>query len=125
MLFAILVEFHLKEGTRSQFRRLIDANADASVRNEPGCLQFDVLEPEGEALASCSTRFIATGRHSMNIFDPGIFGHLPPRVRLCASASLSQDATLPFRGRTSPPERQANCKSRGRQLRGDHLEVPG
>jgi len=26
----------------------VDANADASVRNEPGCLQFDVLEPEGE-----------------------------------------------------------------------------
>jgi quinol monooxygenase YgiN len=48
VLFAILVEFHLKPGARSQFRRLIDANADASVRNEPGCLQFDVLEPEGE-----------------------------------------------------------------------------
>jgi autoinducer 2-degrading protein len=49
MLFAVVVEFHLKHGARSQFRRLIDANADASVRNEPGCLQFDVLEPEGES----------------------------------------------------------------------------
>jgi len=48
MLFVIVVEFHLKPGARSQFRSLIDANADASVRNEPGCLQFDVLEPEGE-----------------------------------------------------------------------------
>lgn len=49
MLFAIVVDFHLKQGARSEFRRLIDANADASVRTEPGCLQFDVLEPEGEA----------------------------------------------------------------------------
>ena len=48
MLFTIVVEFHVKEGARSEFRRLIDANAEASVRSEPGCLQFDVLEPEGE-----------------------------------------------------------------------------
>jgi (4S)-4-hydroxy-5-phosphonooxypentane-2,3-dione isomerase len=48
MLFAISVEFHLKQGARAEFRRLIDANAEASVRSEPGCLQFDVLEPEGE-----------------------------------------------------------------------------
>lgn len=49
MLFVIFVDFQLKPGVRSQFRRLIDENADASVRTEPGCLQFDVLEPEGEA----------------------------------------------------------------------------
>jgi (4S)-4-hydroxy-5-phosphonooxypentane-2,3-dione isomerase len=48
MLFVVVVEFQLKQGARSRFRTLIDANADASVRNEPGCLQFDVLEPEGE-----------------------------------------------------------------------------
>jgi len=48
VLFVVVIEFHLKEGARSQFRRLIDANADASVKNEPGCLQFDVLEPEGK-----------------------------------------------------------------------------
>jgi len=44
-----VVEFQLQEGTRSQFRRLIDANADASVRSEPECLQFDVLEPEDDS----------------------------------------------------------------------------
>ncbi len=49
MLFAIFVDFHLKPGVRTQFRRLSDENADASVRTEPGCLQFDVIEPEGEA----------------------------------------------------------------------------
>jgi quinol monooxygenase YgiN len=48
MLFTVFVEFLLKPGMRADFRRLIDVNADASVRNEPGCLQFDVLEPEGE-----------------------------------------------------------------------------
>ena len=48
MLFVVVVEFQLKQGARAEFRSLIDANADASVRNEPGCLQFDVLEPEGE-----------------------------------------------------------------------------
>jgi quinol monooxygenase YgiN len=48
MLFVIVVDFQLKPGARPEFRRLIDANADASVRDEPGCLQFDVLEPEGE-----------------------------------------------------------------------------
>jgi len=47
MLFAIVVDFRLKQGALSEFRQLIDANADASVRTEPGCLQFDVLEPEG------------------------------------------------------------------------------
>jgi quinol monooxygenase YgiN len=48
MPFVVVVEFHLKQGARSQFRRLIDANADASVRSEPGCVQFDVLEPEDD-----------------------------------------------------------------------------
>jgi quinol monooxygenase YgiN len=48
MLFAIVVDFYLKQGARSEFRRLIDENAEASVRTEQGYLQFDVLEPEGE-----------------------------------------------------------------------------
>ena len=48
MLFVVVVEFQLKQGARAEFRRLIDTNADASVKNEPGCLQFDVLEPEGD-----------------------------------------------------------------------------
>jgi autoinducer 2-degrading protein len=48
MLFVILVDFQLKPGTAKQFRAIIDANAHASVRDEPGCLQFDVMEAEGE-----------------------------------------------------------------------------
>ena len=45
---AVVVDFRLKPGMRSRFRALIDANADASVTMEADCLQFDVLEPEGE-----------------------------------------------------------------------------
>lgn len=31
-----------------RFRRLISENARASVRDEPGCRQFDVVVPDGE-----------------------------------------------------------------------------
>ena len=31
-----------------RFRRLINENARASVRDEPGCRQFDVVVPDGE-----------------------------------------------------------------------------
>jgi len=44
----IVVDFRLKPGAKARFRPLIDANARASVREEPGCRRFDVVEPEGE-----------------------------------------------------------------------------
>ncbi len=47
--FVIMVDFRLKPGAKSAFRRLIDDNARASCRNEPGCRRFDVLEAPGEA----------------------------------------------------------------------------
>jgi len=47
--FALIVDFRLKAGMREAFRRLIDANARASVAAEPGCRRFDVLEPEADA----------------------------------------------------------------------------
>jgi autoinducer 2-degrading protein len=46
--FAIIVEFRLKPGVRAEFRRLMDINASASARTEPGCRRFDVLEPQAE-----------------------------------------------------------------------------
>lgn len=46
--FVIIVDFKLKPGTRAKFRKLIDLNADTSVREEKGCQRFDVLESEGE-----------------------------------------------------------------------------
>ena len=44
----ILVEFLLHEQGVDEFRKLIDANAAASVRDEPGCRQFDVAIPEDD-----------------------------------------------------------------------------
>ncbi|MEZ5926078.1 MAG: putative quinol monooxygenase [Hyphomicrobiaceae bacterium] len=47
--FVIIVDFKLNPGTRPEFRKLIDVNAQTSVRDETGCRRFDVLEPEGES----------------------------------------------------------------------------
>ena len=46
--FVIMVDFRLKRGVHTEFRRMIDSNARASVRDEPGCRRFDVVEPQGE-----------------------------------------------------------------------------
>ena len=46
--YVVMVEFRLKPGTSDRFRRLINENARASVRDEPGCRQFDVVVPDGE-----------------------------------------------------------------------------
>lgn len=43
----ILVDFRVTLESRSEFGRLIQDNAAASLASEPGCLQFDVLLPEG------------------------------------------------------------------------------
>lgn len=45
--FAITVMFTLQPGTTAEFRQLMDENAIASCRDEPGCRRFDVLEPKG------------------------------------------------------------------------------
>jgi autoinducer 2-degrading protein len=44
----ILVEFELRPDKVAEFRRLMLENATASLRDEPGCRQFDVLTPEGQ-----------------------------------------------------------------------------
>ena len=46
--FVIIVEFGLVPGSLKKFLGLIDDNANASVRDEPGCSRFDVLTPAGE-----------------------------------------------------------------------------
>ena len=43
--FAITVTFEINEKQFSAFLPLIHENARASVRDEPGCLRFDVLLP--------------------------------------------------------------------------------
>ena len=44
--FAIIVKFTLKPGMADAFRPLILENATASVRDEPTCRQFQVLNDE-------------------------------------------------------------------------------
>ncbi len=46
--FVIIVEFRLVPGSQDRLLRLIADNANASVRDEPGCRRFDVLTPAGE-----------------------------------------------------------------------------
>lgn len=43
MTFAVCVSFHIHEDQISAFLPLIAENAAQSLRDEPGCLQFDVL----------------------------------------------------------------------------------
>lgn len=42
MSFVIVVDFKVKPGQMAAFRKLIDDNARASVKDEPGCTRFDV-----------------------------------------------------------------------------------
>lgn len=51
--FAIIVTFRLVPGAEQRFLDLVKENAAISVRDEPGCLRFDVVRPtavEGEIL---------------------------------------------------------------------------
>lgn len=41
--FVILAQFHLQAGRRERFLEVARADAEASVRDEPGCRHFDVL----------------------------------------------------------------------------------
>jgi (4S)-4-hydroxy-5-phosphonooxypentane-2,3-dione isomerase len=43
--YVITVLFELHSGTEARFLDLVNENASASVRDEPGCLLFDVLVP--------------------------------------------------------------------------------
>src|SRR6266404_6016047 len=48
MSFVLIVKFQLEPGSLGQFMSLIGENARASLHGENGCIQFDVLQPEGE-----------------------------------------------------------------------------
>jgi quinol monooxygenase YgiN len=46
--YVIIVEFEIADGRVGDFKKLILENARASLADEPGCRQFDVLVPEDE-----------------------------------------------------------------------------
>ena len=53
---AIIVEFQLKPGKQAEFEKLIRAHAERSLKEEKGCLRFDVLQPidsDGLLIADC------------------------------------------------------------------------
>ena len=41
--FVLIVTFQVKPEHLERFNQMIDVNARASVREEPGCRQFDVM----------------------------------------------------------------------------------
>lgn len=47
-MYCIIVKTQLKPGTRKAFLDAMLPNAEASVRDEPGCIAFDVLEAREE-----------------------------------------------------------------------------
>jgi quinol monooxygenase YgiN len=46
--FAIIVEFEVRPECLQRFNQAIAVNAQASVADEPGCRQFDVLHNEDD-----------------------------------------------------------------------------
>ena len=53
---AIIVEFQLKPRKQAEFEKLIRAHAERSLKEEKGCLRFDVLQPidsDGLLIADC------------------------------------------------------------------------
>ena len=47
-MFSLLVEVRVRPGRREEFLAGIAQNAERSVRDEPGCLRFDVCAVAGE-----------------------------------------------------------------------------
>ena len=47
-MFALVVELHVKPGLREQFLAAIGENSAASVRDEEGCLRFDVVQDDAD-----------------------------------------------------------------------------
>jgi autoinducer 2-degrading protein len=47
-MFSLMVQIEVDPQRRDEFLVAITANAEASVRDEPGCLRFDVCSVEGD-----------------------------------------------------------------------------
>ena len=47
-MFSLVVQMEVRPGHREEFLAGMTANAEASVRDEPGCLRFDVSSVEGD-----------------------------------------------------------------------------
>jgi len=47
-MFSLVVQMEVQPGRREEFLAGMAANAEASVRDEPGCLRFDVCAVAGD-----------------------------------------------------------------------------
>jgi quinol monooxygenase YgiN len=47
-MFSLMVQMEVRPGRRDAFLAGIAANAEASVRDEPGCLRFDVCSVDSD-----------------------------------------------------------------------------
>ena len=47
-MFSLMVQMEVRPGRREHFLAGMAANAQASVRDEPGCLRFDVCAVDGD-----------------------------------------------------------------------------
>jgi quinol monooxygenase YgiN len=47
-MFSLLVQLEVRPEDREEFLTAITSNAEASVRDEPGCHRFDVCAVEGD-----------------------------------------------------------------------------
>ena len=52
-MFSLMVQMEVRPGRREEFLTGMAANAEASVRDEPGCLRFDVC-----SVAADENRFV-------------------------------------------------------------------
>ena len=52
-MFSLMVQLEVRPEDRDEFLAAITTNAQASVRDEPGCCRFDVTAVEGD-----DTRFV-------------------------------------------------------------------
>ena len=48
-MFSLVVQMTVRPGRREEFLAGMSANAEASVRDEPGCLRFDICSVDGAA----------------------------------------------------------------------------
>jgi autoinducer 2-degrading protein len=47
-MYSLMVQMEVRAGWREEFLAGITANAEASVRDEPGCLRFDVCSVDSD-----------------------------------------------------------------------------
>ena len=47
-MFSLVVQMEVRPGRREEFLAGMAANAEAAVRDEPGCLRFDVCAVDGD-----------------------------------------------------------------------------